>query len=714
MEASKLTSGVKPVIKKFEATNYIENKGNRYVITSGNMFNLEWVVKNTDGVELYKNGQILQKFSSSQTGVEITEHVYDGSSKTIDYRLVAFNDIDIAERSLFAEIIFPLTSLNISEFSIKNYFFKSGSTYTLSNGEPFILQWKVQSAQHVTLLKNGQSYKQFNNGEDSIEMTENVYDGQEKLIEYTLVVTASDQLLQSVEKASVMVIVVFKKHVFTELTVSNYYEKKHDNYIVESGKPFSLNWDIGDAKAAEIKKNGQYFKKVDSSSNSIELTEVVYDGEEKKIQYELFVHSEESGENSGEIINIIVKKSISSTRSFIPLIKQFKANKNVLRNQEDFMLSWEVDHADYVELYVDGNLDTKFTPQITKTFRKADFNGGLKMISYQLIACNQRERVESKPVDLKLKLPFPLGPLAYYIKWTWIPLVALFIFGVIVLGKIFYSVKKPIITEIKPGSFYHSQPITIYGKNFPTGTGALQVIVQNVRAVIQSRSADSLVINCPSNANFSSLKGYVRVGVIINKDTLYAGKAIFSQYFSFSDDNQKIDNPSVPELGDSVATRKMLEALEIEKIKKKKQKDLKRMKKQMEDSLAKASQDSILAVIVNKKTEDDKRSKELEVKRSKWEKVKYDLVVATSTFKTKTFGGVKDVKVKVINNSGYMLENVTVEVSFEKTRKNKIKKNTTLQFTNIAPYSSVIQNSDDGPGNEVIVKVDSIKTKKFD
>lgn len=714
MKATKPTPGIRPVINRFEATNYIEYNIEKYLIASGRPFNLEWEVKNADSVELYKNGALFKKFNPLQESVEITEQVYDGSSKKIKYKLVAFNDIDTAEKYLTAEIIFPVSTLNINDFSIKNYIEKNGSKYTVASGEPFTLQWTVQGLQKVILYKNGQSYKQFNKGENSTNITENVYDGAEKLIEYTLVITTDDDLLESVEKLSLTVKVIYNNNEsVTEFTVSNYFEKQQDSYVVQSGKPFTLNWNVVGAKEAEIKKDGRHFKKIDSYNNSIELTETIYDEEEKKMQYELLAYSDTTSEAISEVVNIIVKKSISPIISSNPVIKQFQANKSILINGEPFVLNWEVKNADYVELYVNDKLDVKFDADITKTSKKADFNAGTKKNSYKLIAYNESGRIESKPIVLKQRLFSSLRPLNYYLKRFAILLLGLLLLGFIFIWGPFHYLKTPIIKEIRPQIFYHNQPITIYGENFPTGTDAIKVILNNVQAIIQSRSKDSLIVSYPQGIDSSFIRGKVRVGVIVNNDTFYAAKTISCKcIYIIPEEIKIIDSSSIAK--DSIAKRRADAIAEFNKLQLEKAKEQTRIETQLKALKEKATVDSMQAVAAAIVKANDAKKQDQENRKATWEKNKLDLVLATSMFQKKIFGGVKDVKIKVANNSGYTLAIVSVEVIYQKNEKNKKKKTTILQFTNIGPHSYSVQSADDGPGDGIILKIDSIKTKEFD
>jgi hypothetical protein len=716
MKATKLTPDIRPLINKFEATNYIENNGDKYLITSGRPFNLEWEVKNADSVELYKNGELFEKFNPLQKSVEITEQVYDGSSKKIKYKLVASNDTDIAERYLTAEIIFPVSTLTINDFSIKNYIEKNGSKYTIGSGESFTLQWNVKGAQKVSLYRNGQSYKQFNKDENSTNITENVYDGIEKLIEYTLGVTTEDNLLEAVEKLSLTVKVIYNnKQSLTEFSVSNYFEKQQGSYIVQSGKPFTLNWNIVAAKEAEIKKDGQYLKKIDSNTNSIELTETIYDGEEKKIQYELLAYSDTTSEAINEIVNIIVKKSISPIISSNPVIKRFEASRYILINGEPFVLNWEVKNADYIELYINNKLDVKFDAAITTASKKADFTAGIKKNSYKLIAYNESARTESKPIVLKQPLFSLPRPLNYYLKRVSVLLVGLLLLGFIFIWWPFSHLKNPVIKEIRPQTFYHNQPIAIYGENFPTGTDAIKVILNNVQAIIQASSKDSLIVTYPQGIDSSLIRGKVRVGVIVNNDTFYAPKTISCECTDMTPKEIKIiDSSSIAK--DSISKRRTDTIAESNKPRprREKVKEKTKIEARLKASKEKATADSLQAIALAITKANDDKKKDRENRKAIWEKNKYDLVLATSAFETKTFGGIKDVKIKITNNSGYTLDIVSVQVIYQKTEKNKEKKTAILQFTNIGPHSYSVQSADNGRGDGIILKIASIKTKEFE
>jgi hypothetical protein len=417
----------------------------------------------------------------------------------------------------------------IIRFGVTNHIAQDGNNYTVESGKTFVLSWDVENVSNIELHKNGVLYKTLNTEEESIEIIEVAYDGKEKKIEYTLMVSND---VESIKSRGITVIVkesVEREPVIKRFEVVDYIDKNEDGYVIESGKPFSLVWETANAKNTEIQKNEQPLKTFTNNESSIELTETVYDRPEKKINYTLIISSGTEQKKS-KSLNIIVKKFAAAR----PVINQFKANKYVLRSGGSFTLKWSVKNASDIKLYRNNELYKSFTTTDATISLRENYKGKEEKIKYELSISNGEEIIKSNPLFISIKPP---------LNWKVMAIIAVLL--VLFVGFIYKSyfanrngtttipsvdpngptdtsvIKKNdgSSTELAGYNFYQTEItggtiITIHGKNIPADDSSLRVTFNNVKGEIISRTKDSINVLVPILSDESE-----NIAIIIHTDT---------------------------------------------------------------------------------------------------------------------------------------------------------------------------------------------------
>jgi hypothetical protein len=400
----------------------------------------------------------------------------------------------------------------INRFVVTNHIAQDGNNYTVESGKTFIVSWKVENVSNIELHKNGVLYKTLNTEEESIEIIEVAYDGKEKKIEYTLMVSND---FESIKSRVITVIVkesVEREPVIKRFEAVDYINKNDDNYIIESGKPFTLIWETENAKNVEIQKNEQLLKIFTNNENSIELTETIYDRPEKRMNYTLVISSDKEQKKS-KSLNIIVKKFAVAP----PVINQFKANKYVLRNGGSFILKWNIKNASDIKLYRNGDLFKSFTTTQTNISLRENYKGKEEKIKYDLSISNEDEIVKSGPLIISLKPPlnwkviaiiaallvlsFSFIYIAYHSSWNSKPTPSNQLHDSTTTsirgGDEITATDKPTVYTFYQTEIIGSTIITIHGKNIPVNDSSLRVSFNNVKGEIISRTKDSITVQVP-------------------------------------------------------------------------------------------------------------------------------------------------------------------------------------------------------------------------
>ena len=83
-------------------------------------------------------------------------------------------------------------------------------------------------------------------------------------------------------------------------------------------------------------------------------------------------------------------------------------------------------------------------------------------------------------------------------------------------------------------------------------------------------------------------------------------------------------------------------------------------------------------------------------------------------YKRKVFGGIQDLELSIVNNSGYILDNVEVELHYLKPSE-LVLKTEKIHFSNIAPNGSMTKKIPDSQrGIKVTYEIKNIESSQYD
>lgn len=210
-----------------------------------------------------------------------------------------------------------------------------------------------------------------------------------------------------------------------------------------------------------------------------------------------------SEDDIAKIKNITRQIIINNTGRVIPaeypVINQFSASKNTVKNKEDFTLSWDVANADKIELHKNGAVFKQINSTEKSMTIAEFFDGTKKENSYLLSAYNGSAEVKSKPIIIRQKEenknPFSL-------KVPAIILGLLILAAGLYLG-IPYFIPKNYKIYVKEQQLDEDSIITIYGKDLPD-INIVHVFFNNTESAEKLYSNDSLVIRVPDIQDISA------------------------------------------------------------------------------------------------------------------------------------------------------------------------------------------------------------------
>ena len=484
-----------PVINEFTVADYFNKENNDFLVETGKPFKLKWQVQNAVNIELFKNGKPVQKFDNDEKNITLKEEIQEAQSKRIEYTLTASSDNESVTKSLAIRFVYPDPVIN--EFTVVDYFNKENNDFIVETGKPFKLRWDVQNALNIVLFKNEKPYQKFDKDEKNIAITikEDVQDGKPEIIKYTLAVSNDNE---SISSKSLTIRFVHLVPAINDFTISHYFEREGKEFVVENKKSFILQWNVQNAANIELYKDGNLYKKLNSTEKNIQLTEEIHDGKSKRIEYTLVASKEnESPAQKSLIIKVIYPE---------PVINQFKANKHVVSEGKAFKLIWNVKNVSVLKLLRNGQLYETISPaEESKELTEKAYDGK-KEIEYSLLVSNGFVEKRSEPVIITLK---PASP----------PVVKKLIpalLGVLLLALILFFFLRPHPAEVYPFTqqqIAENNTITISGKHLPTNKGSVQVNFNNTAGVITQQTAESLNVRVPK---LSSENAYVTIHVNID------------------------------------------------------------------------------------------------------------------------------------------------------------------------------------------------------
>ncbi len=256
-------------------------------------------------------------------------------------------------------------------------------------------------------------------------------------------------------------------------------------------------------------------------------------------------YAEQADEAQRLILQKIINYQPRPPISITPVIEEFVVSPTSVQKGESFEVRWKVKDAGAIELYKNGGLDERFTPQDTSVKRRAAYDGGAKVITYKLVAIRGDKQAESAPVQVQIVEnkpvppvipPKPAGDTDKKLVDRSMRAIAIG-GGVLAVVAIFLLVRwmghkggseQTVIEGLNPRYIFNqNEPLTIQGKNFPVEANSVHVILNGVPALIKKQTADSVVVMYPPEGDQSIWRGSVSVGMIIRKDTLFAPQNVF-------------------------------------------------------------------------------------------------------------------------------------------------------------------------------------------
>ena len=243
------------------------------------------------------------------------------------------------------------------------------------------------------------------------EIFNKVYQNKEHLLSHQEVLQIKDLVLHKIVNISGS---WFKESIeghcvsipiIDNFSVENYMISNHDNYIVENGKHFTLQWDVRNGHRIEVYRDGQPFKIIKAGERSIEIIENVFNASEKLIEYNLVVWgSDVSIESAKRLsLNVTIKNNTFVERD--PLITGFTVRDYIEKKQDTyivesgrtFILAWSVNNAMEIEIHKDGACFKKIPVKENKLkITETIYDCKQKTIVYLLIASAGLKKAQSE------------------------------------------------------------------------------------------------------------------------------------------------------------------------------------------------------------------------------------------------------------------------------------------------------------------------------
>jgi hypothetical protein len=502
--------------------------------------------------------------------------------------------------------------------------------------------------------------------------------------------------------------------------------------LVQNKEKFSLNWEVKNTTAVEILKNGVPFLKRSAHETNVMISET-YDGRDKEVEYTLTA-SNDSGQTQSLPVTVTVTE-ITEKHGHLPEVISFEASTDIVQNKQSFSLLWKVKNATNIELHRNGMVFRKYTADKTSATFSESYDGKDKEIAYTLLASNDTDSVQSEVVTVivKEKAPekesVPVKPLVTHPTREVIPeatevieeippvvpdemtpiyqsryqenrqrdlrKIRVYLWGAVViiflalLGVIYYFQSKPKILDFDPVSIAEEHSLIIVGKNFPTDTTKFHIIFNKIRGSIQYNTRQLIRVVVPALGTQIG-DGNVAVAMVYKGDTIRAIKLLaVTQPVKKQDTVTRVlEEVPIKDSPVQEIVRKPAKTTPVKKV-------------VIESFPAKGdSQPSPV------KSEEPKKRVEIDISKL--------VTVSSNDFRKGVFGGVKNLKITVKNDSQYDLDNVTVDISYQKKSEREVKKEE-MVFTDVRAHaSSILDAPSTNRGSKVTVSIKSFSSKQLD
>ena len=180
-----------------------------------------------------------------------------------------------------------------------------------------------------------------------------------------------------------------------DFTVNNFSKKREDDYIIKSGKSFTLTWDVQNASHIELYRNGAPFKRLNSGQKNIQLTEEAFEDEEKKMEYKLFASNGSVQTHKTIIVDIVPDLPELAIKEFnVSSYIEKNGNEYTIQSGKTFRLKWDTQNIKRVELYKNGEpYKTLDNDQKNIELKEEVHDSRTKSIEYTLVGSNNEESV---------------------------------------------------------------------------------------------------------------------------------------------------------------------------------------------------------------------------------------------------------------------------------------------------------------------------------
>lgn len=199
----------------------------------------------------------------------------------------------------------------------------------------------------------------------------------------------------------------------------------------------------------------------------------------------------------------------------LPIIKQFTSNKTEIERGEEFILSWQVENANKLELHKNGAMYRPIEAGKTSINLAGFADGTQQQSSYQLVAFKGLTVAKSDIIFIKLKQPVERKPI---IKKRTAIILGVSIFLLAVFLVFILTKKRKIDAYVKQEFLWQGidTTLTLIGKDLPAKED-LTVILNDDSAKIIDGFTDSLHILIPKKKITTDLSDSVYVFISSKK-----------------------------------------------------------------------------------------------------------------------------------------------------------------------------------------------------
>jgi uncharacterized cupredoxin-like copper-binding protein len=203
--------------------------------------------------------------------------------------------------------------------------------------------------------------------------------------------------------------------VIEKFNVTDYAEKEDDNYLVESGKPFTLTWKVKNTLNVELFKNDQFFQDFDIEESDFTLKET-FDGKEKTIKFTLKASNSFSTVSRSLVVTVTdkINENVIVDVYESPVINEFKVvnyrerkgDMYLVESGKNFELTWKITNALKIELFRDNKSIKIFDPQEKSIELKEQIYDGIeKEIQFDIEASNRSIEIQRRSLTVKISRP---------------------------------------------------------------------------------------------------------------------------------------------------------------------------------------------------------------------------------------------------------------------------------------------------------------------